>query len=172
MAFTIREASLAKSDPNLLVDLMDSQIAWLCSIGSSGQWGSDPVRESRPDILSRPLKWIQQSEEKHGWGPQWCRAFVAEVPNSVEVNATTPLAAGAIVLEPVSASYVRDVLPEQDESDPFVYVSFIMSNRNAAQASKGTGAVLLEMAKEGAREVGVSRICLDCYRGNERRLVR
>jgi len=170
--FTIRKATLDRGDPELFVDMMDSQIPWLSSIGSSGQWGSLPIREARPNIVSRPQDWIKRSEEQKAWCREWCRAFVAEVPAPGEMDTKKAVPAAALVLETVSASYVRDLLPEQDEADPFVYVAFIMSNRRVAEASKGAGAALLEVARQQAQEVGVRRICLDCYAGNERKLIR
>jgi len=81
-----------------------------------------------------------------------------------------PLA--ALVLESKAPAYTRSIIPEQDESDPFVYLTYLISNRQAGEERKGAGAALIELAKEQTRSAGLKRICLDCWRGNDRKLVK
>jgi hypothetical protein len=89
---------------------------------------------------------------------------VAEASNGV-------LVAG-IVLDSKAPAYVHSVLPEQDESDPFVYLAYLMSNRHAGEERKGAAAALMAFAKDQVHSVGLKRICVDCWRGNDRKLVR
>lgn len=161
---TIRPATVAASDHELLVDFQDSQISWLSTVGSGGQWGTEPIRQANPAASERARTWIERSERNTSWGNDWCRAFVAEASTG------TPVA--GLVLESKSAEYVRSVLSEQDEKDPFIYLACLLSNRNAGEQSKGSGAALIAFAKEQARSTGVKRLCLDCWRGNDRKLIK
>ena len=77
-----------------------------------------------------------------------------------------------MILSAESMEYVRDILPKQDEQDPFVYLAYLLSDRRARPIGKGAGAALIRHAQEEARRLGINRICGDCWRGNERRLVK
>ncbi|OAF59539.1 hypothetical protein VC83_04070 [Pseudogymnoascus destructans] len=59
-----------------------------------------------------------------------------------------------------------------DESDPFVYLAYLISNRDAGEERKGAAAKLIAFVKEQVRSAGLKRICLDCFKGNDRKLVR
>lgn len=162
-ALTIRPATLALSDHKLLLDLKDSQLDWLGTIGSSAQWGTAPSRS--PSVTEKALSWVQRSEQKSPWSStgNWCRAFIASASE-------TPVA--ALVLEAHAPAYVNTVVPETDEKEPFVYLAYLISNGRAGEERKGAGAGLIGLAKEETRKVGVKRLCLDCWGGNGGRLVR
>ena len=118
--------------------------------------------------------------------PDWVTAYVAEVEvASNELNVDLrELAPGdghegklrvpvaAMILEAKSSDYLRDVLPEQDDRDPFVFLSYLLSDRRTAALNRGAGAVLIAHAKEVTRQLGLDRICSDCWRGNNRKLVK
>jgi hypothetical protein len=162
---TIRPATMAASDHELLVDFRDSQIAWLSSMGSGDQWGTKSSRQSNPTVSDRTRAWIERSEKKAQWSSDWCRAFIAEADGD-----SVPIA--GLVLDSKAPAYVRAVLPEQDEDDPFVYLAYLISNRDAGEKCKGSGATLITFAKDQVRDAGLKRICLDCWRGNDRKLVK
>ncbi|CAK3958104.1 GCN5 family acetyltransferase [Lecanosticta acicola] len=162
--FTIRPATIAASDHELLIDFQQSQIAWLSSVGSSDQWGTGVIRETNPRVSDTTRAWIERSEHKAPWSSEWCRAFVAETSSG------TP--AAGMVLESKSNNYTRDILPEQDPGDPFVYLAYLISNRNAGSEAKGAGAALIALAREQTLAAGVKRICVDCWAGNHRHLVK
>ncbi|KAK4503048.1 hypothetical protein PRZ48_006475 [Zasmidium cellare] len=163
--FKIRPASLTTSDDTLLLDFQESQIPWLTANGGAGQWGTESIRLTRPDSALKTRAWITKSQRQSPWGSgDWCRAYIAEAEDGTPV--------GGLVLEDKAAGYVRGVLPEQDAGDAFVYLTYLISNRGAGEKARGVGRVLIERAGVEARGVGVRRVCLDCYRGNERRLVR
>lgn len=155
---------MAASDHELLVDFQDSQISWLTTMGSAGQWGTKPIRQANAAASERTRSWVERSEHNAQWSSDWCRAFVAEASNS------TPVA--GLVLESKAPAYVHSVLPEQDATDPFVYMAYLLSNRNAGEHSKGSGAALIAFAKDQTRAVDVKRLCVDCWRGNDRKLVK
>jgi GNAT superfamily N-acetyltransferase len=165
-SFKIRPATLASSDDSLLVDFQESQIPWLSTIGSSSQWGTQPIREVNPGAVDRTRSWIERSEKATPWRKEWCRAFIAEADDE------TPGA--GLVLDCEAPEYVRSVLPEQaeDGEDEFVYLAYLISNRQAGEKGRGSGKALIEFAKEEVRKMGLKRICLDCWRGNERKLVK
>nr|POF17818.1 hypothetical protein CFP56_13230 [Quercus suber] len=162
---TIRPATLAASDHELYIDLKDSQIEWLSSVGSTAQWGTELSRKANPAITEKTRGWVERSERQAPWGRDWVRAFVAES------SASPGTAVAGLVLEAKAAAYTRAVLPEQDDSDPFVYLTYLLSNRHAGPERKGAGAALIEFAKEQTRSVGLQRLCLDCWNGNDRKLV-
>ncbi|KFY70497.1 hypothetical protein V499_09120 [Pseudogymnoascus sp. VKM F-103] len=160
----IRPATIAASDHELLVDFQESQIPWLSTIGSADQWGTKSVREANPAVTQKARSWIERSEQNAPWGSEWCRASIAESSSGVPV--------AGLVLDSKAPAYVSSVLPEQDESDPFVYLAYLISNRDAGEERKGAAAALIGFAKEQVRSTGVKRICVDCFRGNDRKLVR
>ncbi|KAI0438332.1 hypothetical protein F4803DRAFT_101580 [Xylaria telfairii] len=165
--FTIRPATIAASDHELFIDFQDSQISWLSTVGSGDQWGTKSIREANPAASERTRPWVERSErsaQNAQWNSDWCRAFVAEASSGVPV--------AGLVLDSKAPAYVHSVLPEQDESDPFVYLAYLISNRHAGEERKGAAAALIAFAKEHVHSVGLNRICLDCWRGNDRKLVR
>lgn len=161
---TIRPATLAASDHELFVDLKDSHIQWLSSVGSIAQWGTKTSREANPSVGERTHAWVERSEQHAPWGDDWCRAFVAETPSG------TPVA--GLVLDSKAPAHLGSVIPQQDESDPFVYLAYLMTNRNAGDESKGAGAALITLAKEQTRSARLKRLCVDCWAGNDRKLVK
>ncbi|OBT85288.1 hypothetical protein VE02_06523 [Pseudogymnoascus sp. 03VT05] len=163
-SLTIRPATIAASDHDLLVDFQESQISWLSTVGSADQWGTKSVREANPAVTDKARSCIERSEQNAPWGSDWCRASIAESSSGVPV--------AGLVLDSKAPAYVSSVLPEQDEEDPFVYLAYLISNRDAGEERKGAAAALIGFAKEQVRGAGVKRICLDCFRGNGRKLVR
>ena len=161
---TARPATMAASDHELLVDFQDSQISWLSTVGSGDQWGTKSIRETNPTAPAKTRAWIERSEKQTPWGSDWCRAFVAESSNGIPV--------AGLVLDSKAPAYVGSVLPEQDESDPFVYLAYLISNRHAGEERKGAAAALIALAKQEVQSAGPKRICLDCFRGNDRKLVK
>lgn len=163
-SIAIRPATLAASDHELLVDFRDSQIPWLSTVGSGDQWSTQSIQRTNPTASERTRLWVERSEKHAQWSSDWCRAFVADA------GINTPVA--GLVLDSKSPAYVRAVLPEQDENDPFVYLAYLITNRHVGEQSKGSGAALITFAKDQVRDAGLKRICLDCWRGNDRKLVK
>src|ERR1700710_1283682 len=84
-SLTIRPATMAASDHELLVDFQDSQISWLSTVGSGDQWGTKSIREANPAASEKTRSWIERSEQIAKWSSDWCRAFMAEASNGVPV---------------------------------------------------------------------------------------
>ncbi|KAL9044590.1 MAG: hypothetical protein Q9214_002281, partial [Letrouitia sp. 1 TL-2023] len=135
---------MVASDHELLADFQDSQISWLSTVGSGDQWGTQPIRQLNPTASERTRSWVERSEKHAQWSSDWCRAFVADAGSNAPV--------AGLVLDSKSPIYVRAVLPEQDENDPFIYLAYLLSNRYAGEQSKGSGAVLINFAKDQVRD--------------------
>ena len=184
----IRPASSAADDGLRLLKNFDSQLPWLATVGSGTQWGSTP-RSSQEDVLAKYRAKVSKSEaEWHApWSEEWTRAYIAEVevadedltsehrelatePSGPDGKLRVPVA--AMILAGESMDYVRSILPKQDENDPFVYLAYLLSDRRVRPLGKGAGGALISIAKEEAKRLGVARICSDCWRGNDRKLVR
>ena len=186
--FSIRPAAAAADDGMRLLRNFDSQLPWLASVGSGAQWGSAP--RSNESYQAKYRSKVERSEaciDQSYLSPDWIRAYVAEVempsgdvspellklatgPGQGDATVIAPVA--GMVLEAKSADYIRSILPEQDEEDPFVYLSYLLSDRRTSLISKGAGAALIAHAKGEVRKLGIKRICCDCWRGNDRRLVK
>ena len=185
--FYIRPASLAARDNERLLAFFDSQLQWLETIGSHAQWRSSPRGDKEPFQKKFHSK-IQRSEARIGkpYKSDWNRAYILEAevdadslsaelrqlsePPNENGRARVPVA--GMILESKSADYVRSVLPEKDDDDPFIFLDYLLSDRRTSSINKGAGAFLINHAKDEARQLGIRRITLDCWAGNHRKLVR
>lgn len=184
----IRPASTATDDGLRYLRNFDSQLPWLSSIGSSAQWGSS-TRSDQEDLRAKYRGKVESSERgwNDPWSRDWVRAYVAEVEIKREDenlssellelatkctnNDALRLPIAGMILQGQSSEYVRDIIPENDDNDPFLYVLYLMSDRRTAPRGKGAGAALISRAKDEARKLGFRRLCLDCWRGNDNKLV-
>ena len=184
--YHIRPASSAQDDGKKILEFTDSQLPYLASIGSAEQWGSASV-SVRDAAQQKYKRLVERSEEEQTWGTDWTKIFIldAEVDNDElsddfrslvtshdqdSRHAVLPVA--AMILEGRSSDYTRPVLPEQDALDPFLYVRYLVTDRRAGKLSQGSGQRLLEHADEVAGSLGVGRLCLDGWNGNDYLLVK
>lgn len=185
--FRIRLASLAHKDSERILAFFDSQLPWLASVGSAGQWGTDA--KSSDEALQKKYRGkVERSEACAGkpFSSDWTRAYILEaevdadslsadlrqLAEEPEENGKLRVPVAALVLEAESVDYVRSILPETDKDDPFISMAYLLSDRRTNSINHGAGAVLIEHAKEEARNLGVGRIVCDCWAGNGRKLVR
>jgi hypothetical protein len=130
---------------------------------------------------------VERSEEEQAWGTDWIKIFVLEaevendeLPDDVrclvlsrdQESKSAVLPVAAMILEGRSSDYTRPVLPEQDPQDPFLYVRYLVTDRRVGKLSKGSGQKLLEYANEVAKSLGIGRLCLDGWNGNNYLLVK
>ena len=186
--YHIRPASSAQEDGKKILEFTDSQLPYLAQIGSAGQWGSASV-SGRDEAQQRYKKLVERSEEPQTWGTEWIKILILDVevdaksdqvPNEFRQSMTlkdlhgdqTRLPVAAMVLEGRSSDYTRPVLPEQDSQDPFVYVRYLVTDRRVGALSKGSGQKLLDYADDVARSLGIARLCLDGWSGNDYLLVK
>lgn len=185
--YHIRPASSAQEDGKRILEFTDSQLPFLATIGSAGQWGSASV-SVRDAAQQKYKRLVERSEEEQRWGIDWIKIFMLDVelengdelPDDVR-SLVTPRDAGsrravlpvaAVILEGRSSDYTRPVLLEQDAKDPFLYVRYLVTDRRVGNLSKGSGQKLLEHADAVARSLGVGRLCLDGWNGNDYLLVK
>lgn len=185
-SFQIRAATLAAGDDKRLVAFIDSQLPWLASQGSHDQWGEQEGAKDA-EVLERYRETVRRSESStdQSLGSNWCQASIAEadVPAgdlSAEQTCfmreavdgeSCGVPVGGMILEGKPAPYVSSQLLAQDDKAPFIYMKTLVSDRRLPSFSKGVGAALIAHARTVAAQLGVRRICCDCWRGNYRKLV-
>ncbi|WP_018658236.1 GNAT family N-acetyltransferase [Actinomadura flavalba] len=130
-------------DAPIVLELLDTAVAWLAREERTGQWGTEPwstvpARVARIEGLTRD-------------GDVW----LAERDGDV---------VGAMVLTREPMPYVEPV------DEPEVYVSLLVTDRS--RPGGGAGAALLEHARAEAARVGADLLRVDCYAGDDGALVR
>lgn len=129
-------------DAPAVLKIFDEVMAWFVQIGNVGQWGREPW-----STLPRRV----QSVEDACTLPE---AWVAEDESGFLL--------GALVLGPA-----QPYVPAATE--PEIYIRLLVASRDAR--ARGTGRRLLAFADDRAREAGVQRLRVDCYRGGSGALV-
>jgi GNAT superfamily N-acetyltransferase len=129
-------------DAGLMLAMLDGAVAWLVERGRTGQWGTQPW-SARPEAVDRITALARDDT-----------VFVAEVDGRP---------AGVMAVSPRPTSYVAPA------GEPELYVTLLVSDR--AFAGLGVGSSLLAHAREEARRWGVGLVRVDCYGGDDGRLV-
>ena len=130
------------ADFDVVIALMDEAVAWLAGQGRTGQWGSEPF-----STLTRSVEYMRQEVEAND-------LWLAEIDGE-------PV--GAMLLGEVPTRYVDPV----EERELFLHL-LVTSRRMIGQ---GVGRALVDHAITVARERGIDLIRVDCYGGNDRKLV-
>ncbi|MFJ8580656.1 GNAT family N-acetyltransferase [Micromonospora sp. NPDC093277] len=129
-------------DAATVLRLLDGATAWLAKRGRTGQWGTEPA--------SADPRRIAQAD---GWA----------TGGGLYLAMLGDTAVGALVVG-AATEYVPPA------TEPELYVNLLVSDR--AYAGNGIGARLLAYAEELARDRGLGLLRVDCYRGDDRALVR
>ncbi|GGS04490.1 GCN5 family N-acetyltransferase [Streptomyces aureoverticillatus] len=132
----------APADIPLFLGILDSAVERLVSQGRTKQWGTEP--------LSRNPKVVESIDKYVADGSPW----LAEVDGE---------AAGMLLLTDSPGSYI----PPVDE--PERYVHYLATDPRFA--GRGVGRALLAHAAAETRRQGISLLRVDCYAGNEGKLV-
>ncbi|RKN41710.1 GNAT family N-acetyltransferase [Streptomyces hoynatensis] len=122
--------------------MLDGAVAWLVGLGRTGQWGTEPW-SARPQAVRRVREIVAS-------GTPW----VAEVDGE---------AAGSLTLTPHPAPYVAPA------DEPERYVHLLVTDRRFK--GLGVGGALLAHAVAETRRQGVGLLRVDCYAGDDQRLV-
>jgi GNAT superfamily N-acetyltransferase len=130
------------ADFDTVIALMDEAVAWLTAQGRTGQWGSEPISAS-PDKVD----WMRQQFEGND-------AWIAEIEGQ-------PV--GVMLLSEEPMPYVDPV----DERE--LYVHLLLASRR--HVNQGIGQALVDQARAVAAERGIDLIRVDCYAGDDRKLV-
>ncbi|WP_246212586.1 GNAT family N-acetyltransferase [Streptomyces abyssomicinicus] len=124
--------------------MLDAAIVWMNARGNTEQWGTTPYSRKQGGV-ERVQRYFTE-----------CRPFVAELDG---------VPAGALVLHTGPSPQV----PIPPAGEPERYVRLLVSDRR--HAGHGIGAALLAHAVQEARRAGVALLRVDCWAGEEGRLV-
>lgn len=129
-------------DVAAVLDMLDSAIAWMVSQGATGQWGSQPASQN-PRFVDRITGFAAAGE-----------LYLADVDGT---------AAGALAVgEPLEYA--------PPATEPELYVRLLITHRDFA--GMAVGSRLLDHAETLARRQDANLLRVDCYAGNDGRLVR
>jgi GNAT superfamily N-acetyltransferase len=129
-----------------ILGMLDSSVEWLVSQGRTGQWGTRPLSES-PKTVESVARYVDEGD-----------VFIAEVGGVPAATLTLTDAAGA---------YLSHLPPP---GEPERYIHWLASDRRFK--GHGVGSALLAHAVEETRRAGVSLLRVDCYAGDDGKLVR
>ncbi len=125
-----------------IMAMLDGAVAWLADRGRADQWGARPWSESPGQL--------EKIADKVRTGVAW----IAEVDGEP---------AGAMTLSAEAVDYVSAA------GEPELYITLLVTSR--AFTGRGVGSALLSHAHEEARRAGVGLLRVDCFAGNDGRLV-
>ncbi|KAJ5158773.1 uncharacterized protein N7500_008424 [Penicillium coprophilum] len=154
-------------DAPAVLDILDAAVKWLVSQDRVGQWGTSPFSED-------PRRTEQLKEFTTTGHGLWLavKANSDATPLDENLLSDTPLktteekTGGSIV----GALAVGDKMPYMTPvSEPEMYVRLLITDRRCA--GKGVGKRLLEHARKLAKGAGASLLRLDCYAGDDGKLV-
>jgi GNAT superfamily N-acetyltransferase len=131
-------------DADDILALLDSAVTWLAARGRTGQWGDQPW-STRPAAVDRV----------HGYTRDYL-VRIAEDEDGRTVGC-------AVLAEELAGPYI----PPADE--PELYLRNLVTDR--ARKGSGIGAALIADAVEQTRRRGHGLLRVDCYAGDDRRLV-
>jgi GNAT superfamily N-acetyltransferase len=143
MKITIREGG--PEDLPVILGILDSCVEWLVSQGRTGQWGAKPLSEN-PRVAESVLRHMKEGT-----------AYIAEVDGVPAATLTVTDAPGA---------YLSHLPPP---GEPERYIHWLASDRRFR--GRGAGAALLEHVAEETRRAGVALLRVDCYAGDDGKLV-
>lgn len=144
MEIIIREGG--PDDIPAILGMLDSCVEWLVSQGRTGQWGTKPLSEN-PKTVESVARYIDEGD-----------CFMAEADG---------VPAATLTLTDSAAAYLSH-LPQPGE--PERYIHWLASDRRFK--GHGAGSALLAHAVEETRRAGVSLLRVDCYAGDDGKLVR
>jgi GNAT superfamily N-acetyltransferase len=130
------------ADVPVIMEMLDGAVAWLAANGRSDQWGDRPWSENPQQVAA--------ITDRVRTGTAWI-AEIEEAP------------AGAMTVSPEAPRHV----PAADE--PELYITWLVTARPFT--GRGVGAALIAHACEEARRLGIGLLRVDCYAGNDGRLV-
>ncbi|MEU6069108.1 MULTISPECIES: GNAT family N-acetyltransferase [Streptomyces] len=129
-------------DVPLILGMFDSSVAWLVAQGRTRQWGVEPLSEN-----PRAVAMIERTV---GEGSP----YIAEVDG---------VPAATLTLTGSPGPYLAPA------DEPERYIHILASDRRFK--GQGVGAALLTHAAEETRRAGISLLRVDCYAGDDGKLV-
>ncbi|MFI7106627.1 GNAT family N-acetyltransferase [Nonomuraea sp. NPDC050227] len=128
-------------DDAVLLTMFDSAVQWLVSQNRTGQWGTRP-------FTGDPRRTQQAADWLAGGGMR-----IAEIDD-----------------QPAGCIVVGDALPYvTPATEPELYVQVLVIDQR--HAGRSVGRHLLQWALQEARDRGLGLVRVDCYAGDDERLV-
>ncbi|MFJ4204770.1 GNAT family N-acetyltransferase [Streptomyces sviceus] len=143
MEISIRDGG--PDDIPVILGMLDSCVEWLVAQGRPGQWGTEPLSRS-PRTVESVARYIDEGS-----------VYIAEADGVPAATLTITDSPGAYL----------DRLPPPGE--PERYIHWLASDRRFK--GHGVGSALLAHAAEATRRAGVALLRVDCYAGDDRKLV-
>jgi GNAT superfamily N-acetyltransferase len=143
MEITIRDGG--PDDIPVILGMLDSSVEWLVAQGRPGQWGTRPLSGS-PRTVESVARYIDEGS-----------VFVAEADGVPAATLTITDSPGA---------YLAHLPPP---GEPERYIHWLASDRRFK--GHGIGSALLAHAAEETRRAGVALLRVDCYAGDDGKLV-
>ncbi|RSN00170.1 GNAT family N-acetyltransferase [Streptomyces sp. WAC 01325] len=144
MSITIREGG--PGDIPVILGMLDSCVEWLVGQGRTGQWGRKPLSQN-PRTVESVTRNVDEGS-----------LFVAEVDG---------VPAACLTLTDSPGPSLSHLPPP---GEPERYIHWLASDRRFK--GHGAGGALLAHAAEATRRAGVSLLRVDCYAGDDGKLVR
>ncbi|KAK1753898.1 hypothetical protein QBC47DRAFT_32015 [Echria macrotheca] len=170
--FRIRDATTSEDDLNFLVAAFDSTLPHLATIGSGAQWGSIPFSQ-REGTYEQELKDLRAAEAYRltREGPEF-RILIAEAKDGndkyIPVGWTT--LRGEYLSPYLLEASALDHVTKTAKNYLFMYV--LVTDFRAGALRKGVGAALVQYAKAWAEELGKDVFYVDCWGGNDGKLIK
>lgn len=145
---------------------MDIAIEWLAAQGRTGQWGTEKVSgvphriKQMTEFAESGGLWVAVDEDWKAPGPP--------APREDDGEGAAPLVDPGNVVGAVCVGEAWPHVPPA--SEPELYIRFLIANYQSKR--RGVGGILLEKARELARAAGVGVLRVDCYGGDDQKLVR
>jgi hypothetical protein len=174
--FRIRDAvpSPTNDDALFIAAAFDSCIPHLATIGSATQWGTQPISE-RPDFHEQRTTSIAEAAEYLSTG-------AGKPVRVLIIEAETPLGEWIPVgSSTLRGNYFSKYLFEQKHLDhetkregDWMFLEVLVTSfaEEVGPYRKGAGAALVGHAKAWAEELGMGVMFVDCWAGNDGRLVK
>jgi GNAT superfamily N-acetyltransferase len=143
-AITIREGG--PDDLPAILGMLDSSAQWLVAQGRPGQWGTRRLSEN-PKVVESVTRDMDEGS-----------VFIAEVDG---------VPAGTLTLADAPGASLSHLPPP---GEPERYIHWLVSDRRFK--GHGVGSALIAHAAEVTRRAGVSLLRVDCYAGDDGKLVR
>jgi ribosomal protein S18 acetylase RimI-like enzyme len=173
----LRQATL-EDIPGIAL-LMGIAIEWLGSEGRTGQWGTGKASEN-PDRIKQLTEFFES-------GGTWVLVDTnaADTVSATADNGPHNQGEGAVgsgggktrnqalqgIIGALTVSSDAELKPWiTPASEPELYISFLITHR--AWNGRGVGKRLMEQARKLAQAAGVSLLRVDCYAGDDGKLVR
>lgn len=140
---TIREGG--PDDIPAILAMLDSSVEWLVAQGRTRQWGTKPLSEHARTVES-VARYMEEGD-----------VFIAEADG---------VPAATLTLTDAPGAYLAHLPPP---GEPERYIHWLASDRRFK--GHGVGSALLAHAAEVTRQAGVSLLRVDCYAGDDGKLV-